>query len=149
MSINTKYAGPMLYRGKKTISKGWSTGSYYIENENIGVLPINGYIQFHVIKEGTNRDCRIFKIDPSTLCAWTGLTDVNGIKIFAGDIISANDYDTGKSMFVIEWDCVGSSFYAENLKDSEEKHMIEHLSYVAVIGNVFDNPELLEPEDWK
>lgn len=63
-------------------------------------------------------------VDPSTIRQYTGLTDKNGKKIWENDIVRHK-----------ESQCIGAvKWYSEVFNECE------------VIGNIFDNPELLEVE---
>ena len=77
-----------------------------------------------------------------TLGQFTGLTDNNGKKIFEGDIVKAIDMDDrdlcGAVTFnYMSW-CVEGRNWADTLYMANDLHELE------VIGNIHDNPELLE-----
>ena len=89
----------------------------------------------------------------------TGLTDKNGVKISKGDIIRAKGY----LFFVAFGKCGGVEnnpnhgyvgFYLEAADEATRKaksyglrdDIYYYLEEAEVIGNIYDNPELLEEE---
>lgn len=82
-----------------------------------------------------------------TICQYTGLTDKNGNKIWENDLIEVKK---GKSHFIsqIEWDDWCKGFMFQDTKttacgmDALSGSGCYHFDY-EVIGNVFDNPELV------
>ena len=88
--------------------------------------------------------------DESTICQCTGLKDKNGKLIWENDIVGYWDtYSTENGQ--AEMDCIGKvvwddetiSFRVTNRLSAESYEVLDDCS---VIGNIFDNPELLESE---
>lgn len=98
-------------------------------------------------------------VDPETIGQYTGLKDKNGKKIYEGDIFEIED----EGYFVVQWSgagyfelqfygyyerCLDGNAYETcwGLLDCEPiwNYDIEKMS---VIGNKYDNPELLEGRD--
>ena len=111
----------ILFRGKRADTGEWIIGDLY-----------------HVLK--SKKDYLIAPIDEmgvdvvaSTVGQYTGLTDKNGVKIFEGDILRAADYPKDTLTFSINWyDYGGFNTLGVNPSAFE------------AIGNIHDNPELLE-----
>ena len=90
------------------------------------------------------------EIIPETICQYTKLTDRNGKKIFEHDIIKFDVYDYEKlnSSIVsdIKWCedlCSLSVVVNKQGVRGTLGHFIDDNKEVEVIGNIFDNPELL------
>lgn len=86
-------------------------------------------------------------INPETLGQFTGLTDKNGVKIFDGDIITQHKDDWGQPPFIriVFWSDETYSFRISSpLLDNGNN--IDKNDVIEVIGNIYDNPELLGGE---
>lgn len=84
------------------------------------------------------------KVDPSTICQCTGLKDKNGKMIWENDIINCMD---AECCGYIGWNESEAGFYFNALLEDgrfEEEHIYDYQDCMEVIGNSFDNPELLE-----
>ena len=78
------------------------------------------------------------EVIPETVGQYTGLMDKDGKKVFEGDIVRWD----GDEISIIRYCegvyrlCNAEGYYGVSLHN--------HFSYVEVIGNIHDNPELLE-----
>lgn len=82
-----------------------------------------------------------WEVDPSTIGQYTGLVDKNGKWIFEGDIVkSIETKETGVVQFFPEH----SAFMVWCKSSNEVGFLYEYTSIAEVIGNIHDNPELLE-----
>ena len=153
----------ILFRGKRADSGEWVEGFYLYTNENTQPVIID-------------MECCSNVIIPETIGQYTGLTDKNGKRIFEGDIVRYNTFDDFDCQSVVKFGeynqdgsageysaskCIGfyvdvdnftcpdlceygSNCFANYLK---QQNILEVAQYWEIIGNIHDNPELLEKED--
>lgn len=113
----------IIFRGKDIVNGEWHYGYYVRRFDDCiiysGVLP-NDYV---IVK-------------PETVGQYTGLTDKNGKEVFEGDIARVFDgeYINGVVGYSLEY----GAFVIDNTS------LLYCLPDVKIIGNVYDNPELLE-----
>ena len=141
----------ILFRGKSVNDGEWYFGSLVIDIlEAVESLPIKHYhIDEMTIGCFPNEFQSGFSetVDPETVGQFTGLTDKNGKKIFEGDI--CRNTRTGEIVSV-KWHGTMAGFVWSKRK--EKSHLFDFgelfraYDKYEVIGNIHDNPELLEVE---
>ena len=120
----------ILFRGQAFGSREWVCGHYR-----------NGR-KIHIIYHDENSD-NCYAVRPETIGQFTGLTDKNGNKIFEGDILDCKSglYERCEVIFnefcsAFQLMCADgfSDFFLCSINHKE----------MEIIGNIHDNPELLE-----
>jgi len=79
------------------------------------------------------------------LMQYTGLKDKNGKEIYEGDIVEEKN-ESGIFIYVIDWNEYECCFYpkAVNFKTCIEHDIAALYTEFTIIGNKFENPELLK-----
>ena len=106
-----------------------------------GIFPNNFGSDFAIIYQ-QEPDIKKFSVYADTVGQYTGLTDKNGKKIFEGDILN-----TTNSNYAIWYvDYKNTAFCCNQGNANYSCVLDEFMQYsdVEVIGNIHDNPELLE-----
>lgn len=114
--------------------------------------PVIGYNPFDL-----NKAIKYSEENDMVLMQFTGLKDINGTEIYEGDILTTEFYpfqDYGKHNYhgVVEWIDETASFYiTKRIANNEKRGIsdgisepIEDISEFEIIGNIYENPELLK-----
>ena len=134
----------ILFRGQtrrknewaKMPSSNWVYGGIFVPEDNLNFAIIIAQQENAVEKHSVYGD---------TVGQYTGLTDKNGTKIFEGDIIIY-----GFKPCVVKWDNINACFSLyENVKTQISGFNADTMKLLEIIGNIYDNPELLKEAEQK
>lgn len=123
----------ILFRGKRRDNGEWIIGYYLVVDGISYILPEKYFLN------------GIVEVDPSTVGQCTGLVDKNGKKIFEGDICRYREVVDGETLldesgsvllYHGSWTLLNKFGYISVGQCSRD--------VLEVIGNIHDNPELLE-----
>lgn len=128
----------ILFRGKRIDDGKWVEG-------DLSRCIVVG--ETHIRRIEDNLSTTTHRIDPETVCQYTGYKDDTGKRIFEGDIVAFEDMTSTESGYS-EMDCCGKVGYDEEeacfyVTDRLSAESWEVLGECHIIGNLFDNPELL------
>lgn len=101
----------------------------------------------NIVRLEAREDCLYCEVDPDTVGQCTGLKDRNGKRIFEGDLVKYHDRIFGDVVAEIIYSETGVCFCARCVKRRNNQPALDIVmneSEIEVIGNVYDNPELLE-----
>lgn len=133
------------FRGKHPHIAEWCFGN--LVDYGDGRMEIHG---FGVFPDGDN-DWHEIEVAPDTVGQFTGMKDSNGTEIYEGDIINWLVGRNGQGFVEeghVEWRQIEGCYIVINrfsTKDNRENilPLIRCTRDIKVIGNIYDNPELL------
>lgn len=136
----------ILFKAKRIDNGEWVEG-YYTEYNGKTFIGINIFIYSDIFEVFCTPLIRWLEVDPETLCQFTGLCDKNGKRIWENNVVWLV-CNGEEHVYQIVWDNSELDFKATN---GEENYGLnfEYLlccDEIEVIGNIFDNPELLQEE---
>ena len=125
----------IIFRGKRIDNGEWTEG-YLFKSWN------RTFLLWRMTGDVPN----MVEVKPQIVGQFTGLTDKNGKKIFEGDIVKF-------SHLVFNESRIGVISYEMNVTGFVLRHkggyswIVYPNEFYEVIGNIYDNPELLEVEN--
>lgn len=140
----------ILFKAKRIDNGEWIEG-HYTECRGETFIGIDTSSMFEIFCPPV---IRWFKVSSETLCQFTGLYDKNGNKIWENDIIK---YHFGEIYAPIKYGCYQNCFDSQKTEHlgfyvdwTGDKCLRKDLGYwidmvyAMPVGNIFDNPELLQ-----
>ena len=133
------------FRGFRTVQKDWVYGNLIVDENGTKYIVENNLFSadvHHLVYDPTDEPAFI---DQKTVSQYTGMNESTGKEIYEGDIVRTSDNDD--ELAVVEWDDEDLRFTVThgNVVNGlgEEYYPRE----VEVVGNIYDNPELLGGAD--
>lgn len=140
----------ILFRGKRVDNGEWVEG-WYIHTKRHHCIITGRIDDGYVVYGHYASDVAMYVVDPETVGQFTGLIDKKGKQIFEGDIVKdesgvAYPVVYGLTGFFLKYAPPHShGFHYDLLPLSNYWHA--HGAIIEVIGNIHDNPELVEVTD--
>lgn len=133
------------FRGKLIISGNWAEGNLRVTKQEITIITPDETVLG-----------RYGRVDKETVGQYTGLKDIKGQAIYEGDIVKkliwnelkfestgdGKDYSYAKVMYIEKL----TGFYLVNKENKIRWRVADDINNIEVIGNIYDNKNLLEEE---
>lgn len=137
----------ILFKAKRKDNGEWVAGCY-AQSKGKTFIGIDISIGIDVFEVFCTPIIRWIEVDPETLCQFTGLCDKNGKKFWKNDILMAHldeFYPEDVTYETVEWGVAGWITHEAGSIDRQylDEFGTEHFE---VVGNIFDNKELLQEE---
>lgn len=127
-------------KGKRIDNRQMIEGILLNLQESTYIVPPNLTCMYDPYDEVIN-GLPVVEVDLNTVGRFSGLTDKNGVKIFEGDIVHVKARSCSFTGCVIYW--LEEARYVCKAK-SGMRYAICNKFEFEVVGNIYDNPELLE-----
>lgn len=144
----------ILFRGRRIDNGQWAEGAFL--NDRDGAFYICPAVSDITYGDNGNRR-RIgcwFKVDPTTVGQYTGMIDNDGKRIFEGDVVYSIYSKRNYVVLFDEYTYTGAGFGEESAHGwygvefgGYKTPMGSAENWAVIVGNIHDNPELLEEID--
>lgn len=133
----------ILFRGKRKSDGEWIDGYYVQTNDFLDERKLNLIFEANSVNYPHSEIVGTHEVDSETIGQYTGLTDKNGVKIFEGDIVwfDGGWEEYGGNTFEVVF--TNGCFYLGRNPDTVCFLLKAYIEWAEVIGNIYDNPELL------
>lgn len=141
----------ILFKAKRIDNGEWVEGYLFDDGFENGRMFVGGLVieEYHgtACDDWSITGINFYEVDPSTICQCTGLKDKNGNKIWENDVIAYWDTYSTENGYA-EADCIGKVLWDDETLSFQVTERLSAESYEVmddclVIGNIFDNPELM------
>lgn len=136
----------ILFRGKRIDTGEWAEGWYC--KQVFSRWPLKSCIIPSQLAEAG--EISHFAIIPETVGQYTGLKDIHGVKIFEGDIIKQYEKtqfgDPVSDFGLVKWDNKECMLFRTSTRIGKDR-LVTSRDIYEVVGNIYDNPDLLEVSD--
>ena len=134
-----------LFKGKRVDNGEWVIGDlitnvFFRLGQSIPYILCPDKAKYDCFEDFTEGN-GIFEVRPDTICRCTGLNDKKGNLIWKNDIVKVTVI-----YGVVKWDYANARYVIDDREDGYQDYS-EWWQETEVIGNIFDNPELLENEE--
>ena len=136
--MENKTMRTIKFRGKTLFGGNWIYGDL-IQNKTFNKYAI-------VPQDNEWHDYPLFEVDPKTIGQFTGVKDSVGRDIYEGDIME-EEHSSIKTLGVVNF---SNGQFLIDYKRKGKYRIDERIGYYGanVIGNIYDNPELIEATKW-
>ena len=131
----------IVFRGKDSITKRWVYGAL-VQQQDDPLKEKAFIISYSNYQFGDFSEAVMHEVDPEIVGQYTGFVDKKGKKIFEGDILSI--YNSKAFLFAVEWNNQYVLKCTTNGVSDNILNVIESPEDVEVVGNIYDNPELIK-----
>lgn len=120
------------FRGRRKNSSEWVYGAF------LAIPKLCSYI-YDVQPDG---QATRYLVDEDTVGQYTGLKDFDGKEIYEGDVIKL-----GNEVYTVSWAKYSACWFVDLKNFGPSLFTQYHAGKSIVVGNIHDNPNLLEADD--